>query len=184
MQSNTTTLVFVSNRRLAERLCRHVGERVGEGRVMAHHGSLSKELRLDAERRLKAGELAALVATASLELGIDIGAVDLVIQVGSPRSIARLLQRVGRAGHQLGGVPVGKLFPLSRNDLVECVALLDSVGRGELDRVAAREAPQDIRAHQIVAIPTLIRELPEPIKRVIGDLSDADKALITLDVRV
>jgi ATP-dependent helicase Lhr and Lhr-like helicase len=152
VRANTTTLVFVSNRRLAERLCRHVGERVGEGRVMAHHGSLSKEIRLDAERRLKAGELAALVATASLELGIDIGAVDLVCQVGSPRSIARLLQRVGRAGHQLGGVPVGKLFPLSRNDLVECVALLDSVGRGELDRVAARDAPLDILAQQIVAM--------------------------------
>jgi ATP-dependent Lhr-like helicase len=152
VQENTTTLVFVSNRRLAERLCRHVGERVGEGRVMAHHGSLSKETRLDAERRLKAGELAALVATASLELGIDIGAVDLVIQVGSPRSIARLLQRVGRAGHQLGGLPVGKLFPLSRNDLVECAALLDSVQRGELDQVVVRQAPLDILAQHIVAM--------------------------------
>jgi ATP-dependent Lhr-like helicase len=152
VRANTTTLVFVSNRRLAERLCRHVGERVGEGRVMAHHGSLSKETRLDAERRLKAGELAALVATASLELGIDIGAVDLVCQVGSPRSIARLLQRVGRAGHQLGGVPVGKVFPLSRNDLIECAALLDSVQRGELDQVTVREAPLDILAQQVVAM--------------------------------
>jgi ATP-dependent helicase Lhr and Lhr-like helicase len=152
VRQNTTTLVFVSNRRLAERLCRHLEERLGEGRVMAHHGSLSKEIRLDAERRLKAGQLAALVATASLELGIDIGAVDLVCQIGSPRSIARLLQRVGRAGHQLGGVPAGKLFPLSRNDLVECAALLDSVRRGELDSVSARQAPLDILAQQIVAM--------------------------------
>jgi ATP-dependent Lhr-like helicase len=152
VRETRTTLVFVSNRRLAERLCRHLGERVGEGRVMAHHGSLSKEIRLEAERRLKAGELSALVATASLELGIDIGAVDLVCQVGSPRSIARLLQRVGRAGHQLEGVPVGKVFPLSRNDLVECAAACDSVRRGELDRVSARQAPLDILAQQIVAI--------------------------------
>jgi ATP-dependent Lhr-like helicase len=152
VQETRTTLVFVSNRRLAERLCRHLAERVGEGRVMAHHGSLSKETRLEAERRLKAGELSALVATASLELGIDIGAVDLVCQVGSPRSIARLLQRVGRAGHQLEGVPVGRLFPLSRNDLVECAALCDSVRRGELDRVDVRQSPLDILAQQIVAM--------------------------------
>jgi ATP-dependent helicase Lhr and Lhr-like helicase len=152
VRQTRTTLVFVSNRRLAERLCRHLEERVGEGRVMAHHGSLSKEIRLDAERRLKAGELSALVATASLELGIDIGAVDLVCQVGSPRSIARLLQRVGRAGHQLDGVPVGKVFPLSRNDLVECAALIDSVRRGELDRVSVRHAPLDILAQQVVAM--------------------------------
>jgi ATP-dependent helicase Lhr and Lhr-like helicase len=151
VKQTRTTLVFVSNRRLAERLCRHLAERVGEGRVMAHHGSLSKEIRLEAERRLKAGELSALVATASLELGIDIGAVDLVCQVGSPRSIARLLQRVGRAGHQLDGIPFGKIFPLSRNDLVECAALCDSVRRGELDRIAARRAPLDILAQQIVA---------------------------------
>jgi ATP-dependent Lhr-like helicase len=152
VQQNRTTLVFVSNRRLAERLCRHLEERLGEGRVMAHHGSLAKEIRLDAEQRLKAGSLAALVATASLELGIDIGSVDLVCQVGSPRSIARLLQRVGRAGHQLDGVPVGKVFPLSRNDLVECAALVDSVRRGELDQVCVREAPLDILAQQIVAM--------------------------------
>ncbi|HTV20915.1 MAG TPA: DEAD/DEAH box helicase, partial [Polyangiaceae bacterium] len=152
VRENRTTLVFVSNRRLAERLCRHLEERLGEGRVMAHHGSLAKEIRLDAEQRLKAGALAALVATASLELGIDIGSVDLVCQVGSPRSIARLLQRVGRAGHQLDGVPMGKVFPLSRNDLVECAAVLDSVRRGELDRVVVREAPLDILAQQIVAM--------------------------------
>jgi ATP-dependent Lhr-like helicase len=152
VEQNTTTLVFVSNRRLAERLCRHLGERLGEERVAAHHGSLSKETRLDAERRLKAGQLKVLVATASLELGIDIGAVDLVCQLGSTRSIARLLQRVGRAGHQLSGVPDGKLFPLSKNDLVECAALVDSVRRGELDAVLEPRAPLDILAQQVVAM--------------------------------
>jgi ATP-dependent Lhr-like helicase len=152
VEENTTTLVFVSNRRLAERLSRHLGERLGEQRVAAHHGSLSKETRLDAERRLKAGELKVLVATASLELGIDIGTVDLVCQLGSTRSIARLLQRVGRAGHQLGGVPDGRVFPLSRNDLVECAALIDSVRRGELDAIVVPSAPLDILAQQIVAM--------------------------------
>ncbi len=152
VEQNTTTLVFVGNRRLAERLCRHLGERLGTERVAAHHGSLSKETRLDAERRLKAGELKVLVATASLELGIDIGTVDLVCQLGSTRSIARLLQRVGRAGHQLGGVPDGRVFPLSRNDLVECAALVDSVRRGELDAISAPRAPLDILAQQIVAM--------------------------------
>jgi ATP-dependent helicase Lhr and Lhr-like helicase len=152
VQRNTTTLVFVGNRRLAERLCRQLGERLGPELVAAHHGSLSKETRLAAEQKLKAGELKALVATASLELGIDIGAVDLVCQVGSTRSIARLLQRVGRAGHQLGGTPDGKVFPLSRNDLVECSALVDSVRRGELDAVSVPPAPLDVLAQQVVAM--------------------------------
>jgi ATP-dependent Lhr-like helicase len=152
VQQNTTTLVFVGNRRLSERLCAQLAERVGEQQVAAHHGSLSKETRLAAEQKLKAGQLKALVATASLELGIDIGAVDLVCQIGSTRSIARLLQRVGRAGHQLGGTPDGKLFPLSRNDLVECSALLDSVTRGELDAVVVPPAPLDILAQQVVAM--------------------------------
>jgi len=152
VQQNRTTLVFVGNRRLSERLCRQLGERLGEQVVAAHHGSLSKEIRLAAEQKLKAGELKVLVATASLELGIDIGSVDLVCQVGSTRSIARLLQRVGRAGHQLGGTPDGKVFPLSRNDLVECSALVDSVKRGELDAVAVPPAPLDILAQQVVAM--------------------------------
>ena len=152
VEANTTTLVFVGNRRLSERLCRQLGERLGTEKVAAHHGSLSKETRLDAEQRLKAGALKCLVATASLELGIDIGAVDLVCQIGSTRSIARLLQRVGRAGHQLGGIPDGKLFPLSRNDLVECAALVDCVARGELDAVRETQAPLDILAQQIVAM--------------------------------
>jgi ATP-dependent helicase Lhr and Lhr-like helicase len=146
-----TTLVFVNTRRHAERIARHLSERVGEDKVTAHHGSMAKELRFDAEARLKRGELKALVATASLELGIDIGDVDLVCQVASPRSIAAFLQRVGRSGHSIGGTPKGRLFPLSRDDLVECVALLDSVRRGELDRLVIPAKPLDVVAQQIVA---------------------------------
>ncbi len=152
VRQRSTTLVFVGNRRLAERLCRQLAERLGAERVAAHHGSLSKERRLQAELRLKNGELDALVATASLELGIDIGSVDRVCQIGSPRTISSLLQRVGRSGHHVGGVPDGRLFPLSRNDLVECCALLDCVARTELDRVRCPDAPLDILAQQLVAI--------------------------------
>lgn len=146
-----TTLVFVNTRRMAERVCRFLGERIGDENVTSHHGSLAKERRLAAEQRLKAGELRALVATASLELGIDIGAVDLVCQLGSTRSIATLLQRVGRSGHTVGGFPKGRLFPSSRDELVECTALIDSVRRGELDRLSIPEQPLDILAQQIVA---------------------------------
>jgi ATP-dependent Lhr-like helicase len=146
-----TTLIFVNTRRHSERIARHLSERLGETLVAAHHGSLAKELRLSAESRLKRGELKALIATASLELGIDIGDVDLVCQVGSPRSIAALLQRVGRSGHSLGGTPKGRLFPLSRDDLIECVALLDCVRRGELDRLRMPAKPLDVVAQQIVA---------------------------------
>ncbi|HEU0155670.1 MAG TPA: DEAD/DEAH box helicase, partial [Stellaceae bacterium] len=146
-----TTLVFTNTRRMAERVTRQLSERVGEDRVRAHHGSLSKEHRLDAEQRLKEGRLAALVATASLELGIDIGDVDLVCQLGSPHSIAAFLQRVGRSGHAVAGTPKGRLFPLSRDDLAECAALLDSVRRGELDRLCVPEAPLDVLAQQIAA---------------------------------
>lgn len=149
--THRTTLVFVNTRRLAERLTRHLAERLGEDQVTAHHGSLAKEKRLDAEQRLKRGELRALVATASLELGIDIGDIDLVCQIGSPRSITSFLQRVGRAGHAVGATPKGRLFPLSRDDLVECTALLDSVRRGELDRLILPEQPLDVLAQQIVA---------------------------------
>src|SRR5205814_7496847 len=115
------------------------------------HGSLAREQRLDAEQRLKSGALKALVATASLELGIDIGEVDLVCQLGSPRAIATFLQRIGRSGHAVDGTPKGRLFPLSRDDLVECSALLDSVARGELDRLVPLEQPLDVLAQQIVA---------------------------------
>jgi ATP-dependent helicase Lhr and Lhr-like helicase len=146
-----TTLVFVNTRRLAERVTRHLAERVGEDQLAAHHGSLAKELRLDAEQRLKAGKLKALVATASLELGIDIGEVDLVCQIGSPRSISSFLQRVGRSGHAVSGTPKGRLFPLSRDELVECAALLDSVQRGELDRLSMPEQPLDVVSQQIAA---------------------------------
>ena len=146
-----TTLIFVNTRRHAERIARHLSERVGAEAVTAHHGSMAKELRFDAESRLKNGQLKALVATASLELGIDIGDIDLVCQIGSPRSIAAFLQRVGRSGHSIGGTPKGRLFPLSRDDLVECAALLDSVRRGELDRLAIPEKPLDVLAQQIVA---------------------------------
>ncbi len=146
-----TTLIFVNTRRHAERVARHLSERLGETLVTAHHGSMAKELRFAAESRLKSGELKALVATASLELGIDIGDVDLVCQLGSPRSIAALLQRVGRSGHSLGGTPKGRLFPLSRDDLIECAALLDCVRRGELDRLRMPARPLDVLAQQIVA---------------------------------
>ncbi len=146
-----TTLVFVNTRRMAERVARHLGERLGDENVTAHHGSLARELRLSAEQRLKSGELSALVATASLELGIDIGAVDLVIQIGSTRAISTLLQRIGRSNHTVSGFPKGRVFPLSRDELVECAALIDSVRRGELDRLEIPEQPLDILAQQIVA---------------------------------
>src|SRR5437764_9626890 len=146
-----TTLVFVNTRRLAERLTMHLSERLGAEHVTSHHGSLSKEKRLDAESRLKSGRLKALVATASLELGIDIGHVDLVCQIGSPHRIATFLQRVGRSGHTVSGMPKGRLFPVSRDDLVECAALLRAVGEGELDRIVSHERPLDVLAQQIVA---------------------------------
>jgi ATP-dependent Lhr-like helicase len=151
VSSHRTTLIFVNTRRLAERLTRHLGERIGVDRVTSHHGSLSREQRFDSEQRLKSGELRALVATASLELGIDIGSVDLVCQIGSTRAIAPFLQRVGRSGHHQGGIAKGRLFPLSRDELVECVALLLAVKSGDLDRVRIPDAPLDILAQQIVA---------------------------------
>lgn len=150
-QDHRTTLVFVNTRRMAERVARHLSERLGEDQVASHHGSLAKEHRLGAEQCLKAGSLRALVATASLELGIDIGDVELVCQIGSPRSIATFLQRVGRSGHSVGGLPKGRLFPLSRDELIESIALLDAVERGELDRLIVPEKPLDVLAQQIVA---------------------------------
>ena len=146
-----TTLIFVNTRKMAERLSARLGERLGENEVLCHHSSLSRERRLDAENRLKNGELKALVATASLELGIDIGDVDLVVQVGATRSIATFLQRVGRSGHALRGLPKGRLFPLTIDELVEAAALLRAVKRGELDRTPQPTAPLDILAQQIVA---------------------------------
>ncbi len=146
-----TTLVFVNTRRMAERTTRHLAEWLGAEVVAAHHGSLAREQRLSAEQKLKRGELRVLVATASLELGIDIGDVELVCQLGSPRSISAFLQRVGRAGHQVAGVSKGRLFPSSRDDLIECAALLDAVRRGELDTLNIPHAPLDVLAQQIVA---------------------------------
>jgi ATP-dependent Lhr-like helicase len=150
-KQHRTTLIFVNTRRLAERLARHLSERLGKTAVAAHHGSLAKELRLDAEQRLKAGELQVLIATASLELGIDIGDVDLVCQIGSPGSINGFLQRVGRSGHQVGGTPKGRLFATTRDNLIECAALLDCVRRGELDTLLIPVAPLDVLAQQIIA---------------------------------
>src|SRR5947207_2318833 len=147
-----STLIFVNTRRLAERMAHHLAERLGKDAVAAHHGSLSRKLRLVAEKKLKSGELRALVATASLELGIDIGSVDLVCQIGSPRSIAAALQRIGRAGHWHGAVPKGRLFATTRDDLLECAALVRAIRQGDLDRLAVPEAPMDILAQQIVAM--------------------------------
>ena len=149
--THRTTLIFVNTRRMAERVARHLSDRIGEDAVTAHHGSLSKEKRCDAESRLKAGQLKALVATASLELGIDIGHVDLVCQVGSPHRIATLLQRVGRSGHTISGTPKGRVFPTSRDDLIECAAILRSIHAGVLDAIVAHDAPLDVLAQQIVA---------------------------------
>ncbi|HZF26832.1 MAG TPA: DEAD/DEAH box helicase [Steroidobacteraceae bacterium] len=149
--AHRTTLIFANTRRMVERVTRHLGERLGEINVAAHHGSLAKEQRFDAESRLKEGKLKALVATASLELGIDIGDVELVCQLGSPRSISTFLQRVGRANHSVTGVPKGRIFPSSRDELIECVALLDAVRRGELDVLSISSHPLDVLAQQVVA---------------------------------
>jgi ATP-dependent Lhr-like helicase len=147
-----STLVFVNTRRLAERVTHHLAERLDSALVAAHHGSLARRIRLDAEARLKSGALRVLVATASLELGIDIGAVDLVCQIGSPRSIGVTLQRIGRAGHWRGAVPKGRLFPTTLDDLVECAALVRAVRAGDLDRMMIPVAPLDVLAQQIVAM--------------------------------
>jgi ATP-dependent helicase Lhr and Lhr-like helicase len=151
VQEHRTTLVFVNNRRLSERVAHELGERLGDGQVAAHHGSLSKERRQRVETRLRGGDLRALVATASLELGIDIGPVELVCQIGSPRSFATFLQRVGRSNHSRGGTPSGRLYPMSRDELVECAALLRGVRAGRLDALLIPDAPLDILAQQAVA---------------------------------
>src|SRR5215211_2205929 len=149
--NHRTTLVFVNTRKLSERVAHQLGERLGEDQVAAHHGSLSRERRQRVEHRLRAGDLRALVATASLELGIDVGPVELVCQIGSPHSIATFIQRVGRANHHRTGVPQGIMYPTTRDELVECAALLAAVGRGRLDALHPPEQPLDILAQQIVA---------------------------------
>ena len=148
---NRTTLVFVNTRRLAERVARALAERLGEAAVLPHHGSLSRELRFSAEQRLKAGELKAVVATASLELGIDIGTVDLAIQIGTTRSIAVALQRIGRSGHWVGARPSGILFPTTRDELIECAALVQAIRAGDLERVRMPQNALDILAQQLIA---------------------------------
>src|SRR5580704_16108790 len=151
-KEHRSTLIFVNTRRLAERVAHHLGARLGTHAVAAHHGSLSRKLRLAAEKKLKEGEIRALVATASLELGIDIGSVDLVCQIGSTRSISVGVQRIGRAGHWRGAIPKGRIFATTRDELVECAALVLAIRRGELDRLAIPDAPMDILAQQIVAM--------------------------------
>ena len=151
VREHRTTLVFVNTRRLAERTAHQLGERLGDDVVAAHHGSLSKDRRHRVETRLRAGELSALVATASLELGIDIGPVELVCQIGSPRSIATFLQRVGRSNHSRAGVPKGRLYPLTRDELVECSALLAAVRAGELDAIDMPNMPLDILGQHVIA---------------------------------
>ncbi|MGA2075699.1 MAG: DEAD/DEAH box helicase [Terriglobia bacterium] len=151
-QQHRSTLVFVNTRRQSERIAHHLARRLGAEAVAAHHGSLARKVRLVAENRLKAGEVRVLVATASLELGIDIGTVDLVCQISSPHSIAVALQRVGRAGHWRGAVPKGRLFAMTRDDLIECAALVHALRQGELDRLDIPDAPLDVLAQQIVAM--------------------------------
>jgi ATP-dependent Lhr-like helicase len=146
-----STLVFANTRRMVERIAHQLGERIGEDEVAAHHGSLSRKLRLEAEKKLKEGQVKVLVATASLELGIDIGTVELVVQINSPRTIAVALQRVGRSGHWRGAVPKGRLFATTRDDLLECAALVRAIGHGDLDRLVIPESPLDVLAQQIVA---------------------------------
>ena len=152
IQEHRSTIVFVNTRRLVERVAHHLKERLGPDVIAAHHGSLSRARRHDAEKRLKSGELRAIVATASLELGIDVGTVDLTCLVGSPRSISTALQRIGRSGHALGKVPKGRIFPLTRDQLVETAAIVRAAKRGALDGLVARKAPLDVLAQQIVAI--------------------------------
>jgi len=146
-----STLVFVNTRRMAERLAHRMGEILGEDQVAAHHGSLARKLRFAAETKLKTGQIKLLVATASLELGIDIGSVDLVCQINTPRSIAVALQRVGRSGHWRGAIPKGRLFATTRDDLVECAALVQAIRHGHLDRLIIPDSPLDVLAQQIVA---------------------------------
>jgi len=151
VEQHRSTLVFVNTRRMAERVAHNLGERIGEENVAAHHGSLSRKLRLAAEKKLKEGQVLVLVATASLELGIDVGTVDLVVQINSPRAIAVTLQRVGRSGHWRGAVPKGRLFCTTRDDLLECAALVRAIRHGDLDRLMIPESPLDVLAQQIVA---------------------------------
>src|SRR4029434_7037650 len=150
VDQHRSTLVFVNTRRMAERVAHELGEKLGEENVAAHHGSLSRKMRFAAEKKLKEGQVKVLVATASLELGIDVGTVDLVVQINSPRSIAVALQRVGRSGHWRGAVPKGRLFATTRDDMLECAALVRAIRHGDLDRLIIPDCPLDVLAQQIV----------------------------------
>ncbi|MEE8109729.1 MAG: DEAD/DEAH box helicase, partial [bacterium] len=168
VEQHRTTIVFVNTRRLVERVAHHLETRLGEGRVAAHHGSLSRPIRLAAEQGLKSGEIPAIVATASLELGIDVGHVELVCHVGAPRALATLLQRVGRAGHWLGAVPKGILFPMTRDELIQSAAAVRAVRCGGLDRIIMPEKPLDILAQQIVATAAAEDIKEEDLRRMVG----------------
>ena len=150
-ETHAITLVFVNTRRLVERVAHQLSARLGEEAVVAHHGSLSRATRWDAEQKLKNGQVKVCVATASLELGIDIGEIDLVCQIGSPRSIGLLVQRVGRSGHTVGGVPKGMLFPLTRDEMLECAALSRALRKGNLDTFTIPAWPLDVLSQQMVA---------------------------------
>src|SRR5256712_12765714 len=147
-----STIVFVNTRRLVERAAAALEQRLGEEHVVAHHGSMSRTLRLAAEQKLKHGQVRCAVATASLELGIDVGTVDLVVQLGSPRSFSVALQRIGRASHHRGGVPKGRLFPATRDQLVECAALVRGLRAGNLESTRVPDWPRDVLAQQLVAM--------------------------------
>jgi ATP-dependent Lhr-like helicase len=152
VREHRSTLIFVNTRRRAERIALLMAEKIGPDAVASHHGSLSRKIRLEAENRLKHGEIKVLVATASLELGIDIGFIDLVCQISSPRSIATLLQRIGRSGHWRGAIPKGRIFAMTRDELVEAAALVKAIRKGELDRLHIPIAPLDVLCQQIVAM--------------------------------
>jgi ATP-dependent Lhr-like helicase len=170
VKQHRSTLVFVNTRRMAERLCHELGERIGEENVAAHHGSLSRKLRLAAEKKLKEGQVRVLVATASLELGIDVGFVDLSVQINSPRAIAVALQRVGRSGHWRGAVPKGRFFATTRDDLMECAALVRAIRLGDLDRLIIPEAPLDVLAQQIVAACAAESKSASVLRRTVSGL--------------
>ncbi len=177
VEQHRSTLVFVNTRRLSERISHHLAEKLGADHVAAHHGSLSRKLRLAAEKKLKDGEVKVLVATASLELGIDVGTVDLVVQISSPRAIAVALQRVGRSGHWRGAVPKGRFFVTTRDELQECAALVRAIRSGDLDRIIIPDSPLDILAQQIVAICAAgnVARAPSPASGRVEDLAGTEE---------
>jgi ATP-dependent helicase Lhr and Lhr-like helicase len=185
VEQHRSTLVFVNTRRLSERISHHLAEKLGPDNIAAHHGSLSRKLRLSAEKKLKDGEVKVLVATASLELGIDIGTVDLVVQISSPRAIAVALQRVGRSGHWRGAVPKGRFFVTTRDELQECAALVRAIRQGDLDRIMIPDSPLDILAQQIVAICAAgnVARAPSPASSGVKDSAVTQELSASADTR-